>query len=150
MMSNSDTPSPPLSGFSLTCAVMRTLIPPRLLPCQFPGWRSEPLPLEAPVQPLCTHNRGQPDLHSIQEAVGPRIQDAHTWRTQPEEACSMQISRLVFGDRLDRRTNMRRARCALSRAQAASCACSRRRKGRGCGGGRRGRRPCCSMGLGKV
>ena len=45
---------------------------------------------------------------------------------------------------------MRRARCAPSRAHAASCACSRRRKGRGCGGGRRGRRPCCSTGLGKV
>ena len=62
----------------------------------------------------------------------------------------MQISRLVFGDRLDRRTNMRRARCAPSRAYAASCAYSRRRKGRGCGGGRRGGRPWCSRDLGKV
>ena len=60
----------------------------------------------------------------------------------------MQISRLVFGDRLDRRTNMRRARCAPSRAQAASCACSRQRKGRVRGGGRRGRRPWCSIDLG--
>ena len=77
-MSNSDTPSPPLSGFSLTCAVMRTLIPPRLLPCQFLGWRSEPLPLEAPVQPLCTHNRGPSQIYILSKKQLVHASKKHT------------------------------------------------------------------------
>ena len=76
---------------------------------------------------------------------------AHNRGAQPEHILlSLQISRSVFGDRLDRWTNMRCARCTTRRAHAASRACAHDDGKAEVAevGVLRGGRPWCSVALG--